>query len=116
MDGRYALDYITGARVYVDNYSGLTYSHLQTSLDTDHAIQSKLVFEANAYNMGVRVPKYRVDKGRFLEEGYRDAVSGCRQIIDYCGAGIHSQNGIIVRNIGLLTNDFRTLCEVTTCN
>ena len=32
-----------------------------------------------------------------------------KQIIDYCGAGAHNQNGIIERTIGIMTNDSRTL-------
>ena len=68
----------------MDNYSGLTYSHMLTILDTDQTTQSKLEFEAYAYNMSVRIQSYRVDNGRFLEKGFRDAVSECRQSINYC--------------------------------
>ena len=108
-DGRHTLDRITGATVYVDNYSGFTFSHLQTSLDTDQTIQSKQEFETIAYNMDVKIRSYRADNGRFLEKGYREAVTACRQTIDYCGVGAHGQNGIVERNIGLMTNDSRTL-------
>ena len=103
------LDHVTGATVFVDNYSGLTYSYMQTDLDSDQTTLSKLEFEAYTYNMGLRIQSYRAYNGKFLEKGYRDAVSECRQTIDYCGADMHSQNGIVERTIGLMTNDSRTL-------
>ena len=38
-----------------------------------------------------------------------DRLRHCRQTIDYCGVGAHNQNGIVERNIGLMTNGSRTL-------
>ena len=109
IDGKHTLERVTGATVYADNYSGFCYSHLQSSLDTDQTIQSKLSFESLVHNMGVKIQAYRADNGRFIEKGYREAVTACKQTIDYCGAGAHNQNGIIERTIGLMTNDSRTL-------
>ena len=73
IDGKHTLDRVSGATVYVDNYSGFCYSHLQSSLDTDQTIQSKCSFESLVYNMGVNIKAYRADNSRFIEKGNWDA-------------------------------------------
>ena len=69
------MDHKTGATIYVDNYSGLKYSHLQFRLDNNQTIQSNLSFVAHPYNMGINTKAYWAENGQFLEKVYRESVS-----------------------------------------
>ena len=107
--GRHTRERITGLTCYIDNFSRRSYSHLQTSLDTDQTLDSKIAFERDARSHGVKIKSYHADNGRFAEKCFRDEVEKCNQKISFCGVGAHHQNGIIERHIGLLTTSTRTL-------
>jgi len=74
-DGKHSLHRITGATVYHDHFTNFTYSHLQTSLDTDQTIASKTAFESKENSFGVKIKSYHADNGIFSEKGFRDAVT-----------------------------------------
>lgn len=115
-DGKHSLHRITGATVYHDHFTNFTYSHLQTSLDTDQTIASKTAFESKANSFGVKIKSYHADNGRFAEKGFRDAVTASNQTIKYCAVGAHHQNGIIEKKIGDMSNATRTLLMHATRN
>ena len=80
-DGKHSLDRITGATVYHDNHSGWTYSHLQTSLDGEQTLASKVAFEKKAATYDVPIKSYHADNGRFAEKSFKDAVTDANQTI-----------------------------------
>ena len=53
------------ATIFVDQYSGLSYAHLQRSLTSHETVEGKLAFEAYARSMGVKIHSYHADNGRF---------------------------------------------------
>ena len=67
-EGNHSRDRIFGAKVFLDQYSGLSYSHLQTSLDTTQTLEAKHAFEQFADTYSVNILKYRADNGRFTEK------------------------------------------------
>jgi len=71
-DGKHSLHRITGETLYHDNYAGYTYTHLQTSLDTDQTIALKTEFEAKAATHAVEIKKYHSDNRKLAEKGFKD--------------------------------------------
>ena len=55
------------ATIFVDQYSGLSYDHLQRSLTSEETVEGKLAFEAYSRSMGVRIHAYHADNGRFSD-------------------------------------------------
>ncbi len=107
MDGRHTKQRINSACVFIDHVSGLSYSHLQTSVDNEQTIQAKLGYEQFADSHGVTVKSFRADNGVFAEKAFRDAVQASNQTITFCAVGAHHQNGIVERHIGILSNGAR---------
>ena len=55
------------ATVFVDQFSGLSYAHLQRSITSSETVEGKLAFEAYARSMGVRIDAYHAENGRFAD-------------------------------------------------
>jgi hypothetical protein len=108
MDGRHTKDRINSACVFIDHVSGLSYSHLQTSVDNVQTLQAKRGYEQFAKSHGVTVKSFCADNGVFAEKGFTDHVKKCNQSISFCAVGAHHQNGIVERHIGTLTRGART--------
>ena len=104
LDGRHTRDRITAACVFFDHVSGLSYSHMQTSVDNEQTVEAKAAYEQFADKHGVRVKAYHADNGVFAEEAFRDDVKVNLQSITYCAVGAHHQNGIAERHIQTLTH------------
>ena len=58
---------------------------------------------------GRTVKHYRADNGRFVDNGFIDAINARDQSISYCGVGAHHQNGVIENRNKILTLGARTL-------
>ena len=98
----------TGATVFADHYSDLTYVHLHESLSTNETIKAKLAFEQFASAHGVQIKHYHCDNGRFADAAFIRAVELSQQTISFCGVGAHHQNGIAERRIRDITETTRT--------
>ena len=109
MEGTHNKSRIYGSTIYFDHHFGMSYSHMQSSLDTTETLRAKFAFEKWAGTYQVTIERYHADNGRFAEKSFRDSVINSGQLITFCGVGAHHQNGIIERHISLLSNASRTL-------
>ena len=109
MDGRHTKDRITSVTVFLDDKSGHSYSHLQTSTGGDEILAAKHAYEIMANYFSIAIHGYHADNGIFAEKLFRDKVTICNQTISFCGVGAHYQNGYIENHIGRLTRVSRTL-------
>ena len=86
-----------GATIFVDQYSGLSYVHLQKTLSGDETVLAKEAFERYARSHGVQVTHYHADNGRFADNKWRKACMNNGQRLTFCGVNAHfqkaSQNG-----------------------
>ena len=87
------------ATVFVDQWSGLSFLHLQETSKMSETLVSKEAFESFARNHGVIVHHYHADNGRFAEKGWMDHVAQCGQTISFCGVNAHHQNGVAEKRI-----------------
>jgi hypothetical protein len=97
------------ATVFVDNYSRLSYVHLQQSLSAQDTLEAKRTFERFAATHGVTVRHYHADNGRFADNLFRRSVNEQGQGISFCGVNAHHQNGIAERRIRELQEQTRTI-------
>ena len=97
--GQHTRQRFTCATVFVDQYSGLDYVHLQTSLSGQQTLEAKIAFERFATTHGVQIKHYHRDNGRFAEKLFKQAVEASNQTISFCGVNAHHQNGIAERRI-----------------
>ena len=58
--------------------------------------------------MDVTIKPYQADNDKFLQKRYRDSVPEYIQTVEYYRTGAYNQNGIIEKNIRLMTNDSRS--------
>ena len=98
ISGRHTNSRICGATGFYDNYSGYSYSSLQTSLDGEQTLATKNSFESHAATCGVKILSFRADNGRFAEKSFLDSVKIAQQTIDFCAVGSYHQNGIYLKD------------------
>ena len=65
------------ATVFVDHYSNYCYSRLVMGTSAEKTLQSKEAYEPLAATHGTMVCVYRLDKGRFSEPLFKEAVYTC---------------------------------------
>jgi len=102
MSGRPTKDRYKYATVYVDNYSGYSYIHLQKTHSVTETVESKHTFETFCKQHGVKVRGYHADNGIFKA---KDWINDCRakqQSLIFTGVNAHHRNGRAERRIGLL--------------
>jgi hypothetical protein len=97
------------ATIFVDNFSRISYVHLQESLTSADIVEAKEAFEAFTRNMGVRIQHYHADNGRFADNGFMNDVKQHQQTISFCGVNAHFQNGIAKKRIRDLQEQSRTM-------
>ena len=97
------------ATVFVDQFTGLSYAHLQRSLTSTETVEGKLAFEAYARSMGVRICAYHADNGRFADNLFLKSVETAGQTITFCGVGAHHQNGRAEKKIRDLRESARKM-------
>jgi hypothetical protein len=97
------------ATIFVDNFSRMSYVHLQESLTSADTVEAKEAFEAFARSMGVRIHHYHADNGRFADNGFKNAVKKQQQTISFCGVNAHFQNRIAEKIIRDLQEQARAM-------
>jgi Reverse transcriptase (RNA-dependent DNA polymerase) len=98
----------TVATVFVDQYSDLSYVHLQPSTSAADTIQAKRAFELYASTHGVKILHYHADNGRFADNAWRKDVRDNQQRLTFCGVNAHHQNGRAEKRIRDLQDMART--------
>ena len=97
------------ATIFVDQYSGVSYTHLQRSLTSDESVKGKLAFEAFSRSMGVKISAYQTDNGRFADNLFLDSIAKSGQTNTSCGVGSHHQNGKSEKKIRDLRDSSRKM-------
>ena len=108
MSGTLAKKRYNYATVYVDNYSGYSYLHLQQTPDADETSKGKLAFELHAQQHGVTILNYHADNGIFHANKWLHNCALKQQGITFAGVNAHHQNGRAERRIRLLQELTRT--------
>jgi hypothetical protein len=67
LKGKLIMRRYKAATIFVDNFSRMSYVHLQESLTSADTVEAKEAFEAFARNMGVRLQHYHADNSRFAD-------------------------------------------------
>ena len=96
------------ATVYVDNYSGFCYLHLQKSSTVAETLQGKKAFEMVANQHGVIIQSYHADNGIFRANDWIKDCHNKNQTLTFAGVNAHHQNGKAERRIRLLQELTRT--------
>ena len=96
------------ATVYVDNYSGFGYVHLQKTQSIEETLESKQAFEIIARQNGVGISSYHADNGVFRANGWTQDCTLKNQSLTFAGVNAHHQNGRAERRIRLLQELTRT--------
>ena len=96
------------ATVYVDNYSGFGYVHLQRTQSIEETLESKQAFEMVAQQNGVNILSYHADNGIFRAHGWTRDCLAKNQSMTFAGVNAHHQNGRAERRIRLLQELTRT--------
>ena len=96
------------ATVYVDNFSGFSYLHLQKTASLDETLQGKKSFEMMAAQHGVQIHSYHADNGVFRANGWINDCHNKNQTLTFAGVNAHHQNGKAERRIRLLQELTRT--------
>ena len=96
------------ATVFVDQYSRLSYVHLQRTITSDETVQAKIAFERYSKEKGVHIQHYHADNGRVADKGFINNCQLNNQCLTYCGVNAHFQNGIAEKQIRDLQETTRT--------
>ena len=98
------------ATIFVDQYSGLSYVHLQRSTKAEETVEAKLRFEQFARGHGVnQIKHYHADNGIFADNLFRKAVAEGKQTLSFCGVNAHWQNRVAERRIRELQDNAITM-------
>ena len=74
IDGRHTKENITSMSVFLDDKSGHSFSHLQTSTDGDEILAAKHAYEIMSSAFGVSIRGYHADNGIFAEKLFRGKI------------------------------------------
>jgi hypothetical protein len=86
---RQCYHYVT---VVVDQFSGLSFVHLQKTSSGEETLDAKMVFKGFACSLNVQIHHYHADNGRFCENLWMNNVRKEGQTISFCGVNVHFQN------------------------
>ena len=79
------------------------------SLELSETLLAKQAFETIAACSGHFIWWYHEDNGRYASNGFLASINADNQTITFCGVGAHHQNGVIERQIRVVTEKDRTL-------
>ena len=94
--------------VFVDHFSGHSFTYLQKRITSDETVRAKVAYEAYAKSLGVTIKHYHADNGRFADNAFLRSVADCKQTISFCGVNAHFQNGRAEKKIRDLQDLART--------
>jgi hypothetical protein len=91
--------------VFVDQFSGLSFVHLQKTSSGEETLDA---FEGFAHSLNVSVQHYHADNRRFRENLWMANIKKEGQTISFCGVNAHFQNGAAEQRIRDLSDGART--------
>jgi hypothetical protein len=93
---------------FVDQFSGLSFVHLQKTSSGDETLDAKMAFEGFARSLNVQIQHYHADNRRFCENLWMSNVRKKGQTISFCGVNAHFQNRVAERRIRDLSDGAQT--------
>lgn len=87
-----------GATIFVDGASARIKVKFQRGLTAVETLKSKMEFEHDCFNSGVRVKSYRTDNGTFTAQSVIEQIRDLEQTISFSGAGVQHQNAANVQS------------------
>ena len=109
LQGKPMMKRYTSATVFVDQYSGFGYVHLQKTMNAEETVEAKKAFELVAESHGIKVQHYHADNGVFADNQFHQAVREKAQGLTFCGINTHFQNGRVEKRIRDLTDHARVM-------
>jgi Reverse transcriptase (RNA-dependent DNA polymerase) len=97
------------ATVFIDHATDYSYVSIQKSTSAEETIKSKMVFERNVYDQGIKVQSYHSDNGIFKSKAWQDHCYSNGQGLTFAGVNAHHQNGKAERRIRELQDMARTM-------
>jgi hypothetical protein len=98
-----------GGTIFVDAASGRIKLKFQVSLAASNTIRSKMEYEWDALNNGVRIETYQSDNGTFTVQAFIDELNAREQSITFSGSGAQHQNGVAERAIKTVSESARIM-------
>ena len=89
----------TAVTVFIDHFSCLSFTHLQSTLSSEDILQAKKAFERYFESNGVKVMHYHTDNGRFVDYAFIENIKQQNQKVTYCIVNAHFQNGVAEKRI-----------------
>ena len=99
LTGRLTKDRYRADTVYVDQYSGFGYVHLQKGTTVEETVESKRTFELICRKHGVSIQHYHADNGSFKAHAWKRACYDNDQGLSFSGVNAHHTNGLAERRI-----------------
>ena len=109
MRGNLTVQRYTGACVFVDQFSGLSYTHLLVNKTAANLAAAKDAFLLYCRKYGVAVKHFHANNSIFESKEFRKSVESTGQTISYCGVNAHHQNGVAKKQIQDLQDQARTI-------
>ena len=78
--------------IFVDHFSGHSFTYLQKRITLDETQHAKVAYEAYAKSLGITIKHYHADNGHFADNAFLKSVMDCHQMISFCGVNGHFQN------------------------
>jgi hypothetical protein len=97
------------ATVFIDHATDYSYVAIQKSTSAEETLKSKMLFERNAYDQGIKIESYHSDNGIFKSKAWQDHCYTNRQGLTFAGVNAHHQNGKTERRIRELQDMARTM-------
>jgi hypothetical protein len=98
-----------GGAIYVDHASGHVSVQHQSSLSAANTVKGKLLFERDAYNVGVILQQFHTDNGVFTSKEFMANLMDADQKVKFSAVGAAHQNGVAERGIQTVVNMARTM-------
>ena len=84
-----------GVTTFVDHISYFVYVHLMRDLSLTETLLEKAAMEKTMAQAVWTVLHYHSDIGRYVDNGFVEAINGKDQKITFYGIGAHHQNCIV---------------------
>jgi hypothetical protein len=96
------------ATVFVDQFIGFTYVHLQTSTNGKETLKAKQAFKILVRSYGVEIEHHHADNGHFADNVFLTDIQKKEQGLRFCGVNHHGQNPFAEKRIRDLQEQART--------
>eukprot|EP00957_Ditylum_brightwellii_P146384 11145518-Ditylum_brightwellii.AAC.1 len=107
LKGRLTIKQYKSATIFVDQYSTLTYVHLQYGLSSQQTLEAKRAFEIWLASTGVKIGHYHADNDWFSDKSFMHDCKRNGHMLTFCATNSHWQNGISEKRIRDLTDNAR---------